>query len=175
VNVSLKELANGSFQFFLWANKEAEHKKEGDGHDESMEEVIIDHKLVGECYIGMKKLFEDFEKNFGEDSLNDKSTNTTKSGGSNMTDSESGPIEKKPDQIRMAQFQEKLWYHGMCIGELEGDFFIQLSHFYKQMLCGVRTEEGIQRSSTVFLNKDKNQKAFGNTNIKEVRVTKGDV
>ena len=55
--------------------------------------------------------------------------------------------------------------------QLEGDFFIQASQFYKQMICGVRTEDGVQRSSTVFLNKDKsNYKAFGSnsTNIKEV-------
>ena len=54
---------------------------------------------------------------------------------------------------------------------MEGDFFIQASQFYKQMICGVRTEDGVQRSSTVFLNKDKsNYKAFGSnsTNIKEV-------
>ena len=62
--MSLRDLFNGTFQFFLWANKEPEHvKKEGFGHDdESVEEVIIDHKLVGECYIGFKKLFQDFEK-----------------------------------------------------------------------------------------------------------------
>jgi len=175
VGVSLKELFSGTLQFFLWANKEVENclgKKEGLGHDESVEEVIIDHKLVGECYIGFKKLFMDFEKNFGEGTgAQDVSTaNTTKSGITD-SDSASAPIEKKPDQIRLAQFSEKLWYHGVCIGELEGDFFIQASHFYKQMICGVRTEDGIQRSSTVFLNKDKNNKAFGNsTNIKEVKI-----
>jgi len=59
----VRDLAVGSFQFFLWANKEPLnhwlHKEEEEA--ESSREVYIDHKLVGECYVSVKKLFEDIE------------------------------------------------------------------------------------------------------------------
>lgn len=61
MNVNVRELASGNFQFFLWANKKGNNlnksRSEDDMSDYSSEEVYIDHKLVGECFIGTNKLF----------------------------------------------------------------------------------------------------------------------
>ena len=63
MNINVRELATGTFQFFLWANKDGLNKSTSDEEDSdfSSEEVYIDHKLIGECFIGMNKFF------FGDD------------------------------------------------------------------------------------------------------------
>lgn len=57
--VNIRELASGSFQFFLWAKQDVLNTSVSgdDSSDYSSEEVYIDHKLIGECFIGMNKFF----------------------------------------------------------------------------------------------------------------------
>ena len=60
MNANVRELTNGTFQFFLWANKDELNKStslidDDDNSDFSGEEVYIDHKLVGECFVSMNK------------------------------------------------------------------------------------------------------------------------
>ena len=65
MNINVRDLATGTFQFFLWANKEGLNKSisEDESMDYSTDEVYIDHKLVGECFIGMSKFFSDDNDN----------------------------------------------------------------------------------------------------------------
>jgi len=51
-----------------------------------------------------------------------------------------------------------------------GEFCIENSPFFKQMIFGVRTEEGIQRSSALYLKSDRAfPAAYKNTNVKEIK------
>ena len=56
--MNIRELVSGSFQFYLWTNKEQINTPNQANKDQDDSgEVYIDHRLVAECYIGMNKFF----------------------------------------------------------------------------------------------------------------------
>ncbi|CAD8068828.1 unnamed protein product [Paramecium primaurelia] len=61
------------------------------------------------------------------------------------------------DRISLQEviFTDKLWIHGQCVGRVKAEFIITKDTFIRQMLGGFRTEEGIQRSSLLYIKKDK--------------------
>ncbi|CAK81401.1 unnamed protein product (macronuclear) [Paramecium tetraurelia] len=61
------------------------------------------------------------------------------------------------DRISLQEviFTDKLWIHGQCVGRVKAEFIITKDTFIRQMLGGFRTEEGIQRSSQLYIKKDK--------------------
>ena len=65
MDVNVRELVNGSFQFYLWTNKENVSIPAALSPDDSQlsgDEVYIDHKLISECYIGMNKFSLDKQR-----------------------------------------------------------------------------------------------------------------
>jgi len=55
-------LSNGSFHFFVWASsqktlqRDEKEKEDPDGSDLSSQDLYVDHKLVGECHLGVNKI-----------------------------------------------------------------------------------------------------------------------
>lgn len=55
--VSVDELVNGSFNFFLWADNEAGGSFHAKTPDDESHQQVVDLKLIGECYVGINKFF----------------------------------------------------------------------------------------------------------------------
>ena len=50
--------------------------------------------------------------------------------------------EGKLSSNLVRDFSDTMWYSGKVVGKVSGRFFIKGLPFFKQMLCGVHTEEG---------------------------------
>jgi len=47
----------------------------------------------------------------------------------------------------------KLWHHGKVVGNWSGEFIIQNNPFLRQMIGGVRTEDGIKKATNMYMKK----------------------
>ena len=68
---------------------------------------------------------------------------------------------------RIGNFTEKLWYHGVYVGDFKGEFIVENDFFYKQMICGVLDGVTILKSAQLIMQKE-GSNWFTNTIPKEV-------
>ena len=68
---------------------------------------------------------------------------------------------------RVSTFSDKLWYHGVCVGNFRGEFIVDNEFFYKQMICGVLDGVTILKSAQLIIQKEGGN-WFTNTIPKEV-------
>jgi hypothetical protein len=59
MEINVRELYNGAFQFFLWSNKEVKPITAAQKNDISnlSHEENSEYHLIGECYIGINKFY----------------------------------------------------------------------------------------------------------------------
>jgi len=169
IEVCMRELTSGNFQFFLWSCREGDvpNVNAPDDADES-KEIYIDHKLVAECYITMTKFFfHQAEMNFGEDNF--------KAPGIPGKE-ENSEEPKKSGQTRVSKFKEKLWHQGKAVGEMVGEFTLKNTSFYRQMIIGVRNETGIQKVGSMYNMSKESAASLGNgksADVKEIQKLEG--
>ena len=68
---------------------------------------------------------------------------------------------------RVSTFSDKLWYHGVSVGNFRGEFIVDNDFFYKQMICGVLDGVTILKSAQLIIQKEGGN-WFTNTIPKEV-------
>ena len=61
MELNVHEIPNNSFQFFLWSIKEKEIASIHNSGNPDDTHIYIDHKLIGECYISLYKIYTDEE------------------------------------------------------------------------------------------------------------------
>lgn len=136
----LEDVNNISMQFSIWIKKPVVCMNEqnltylfdsGHFNENQPKTRIIELKLLGDCYFS----FSSFIRH-----LFIKDTFSTPN------------VEKK--------FENKLWKEGISKGTLKGNIFIKCSQFLKQVVCGVNTENGIQKSAGVVYAPSKNKRSF---------------
>ncbi|EGR27513.1 hypothetical protein IMG5_194620 [Ichthyophthirius multifiliis] len=146
------EFASSTFQFILWAHKNPEieqviqdandlqkrqQQKDQINHipnckkqksQQNGKEIYVEYQLIGREYISMIRfLSEDVEVK----------------------------IERDQFIISEVHMQEmKLWYQGQQVGTCNGEFIVTNQPFLKQLVAGVRTEEGIVKAISLYIKKE---------------------
>lgn len=152
LRVSYDELINGSFILSLWADPDLPEPIRKVNSKEYREKSLIS---VGECYVAIGKiLYQEEEKEEGN----------TKHQSSPTGRERSYSLSRTPTRVKgsyhshTSKAKEKLWFHGLEIGEIEGEFVVECSPYYCQMVVGVRTEEGIKQSKNLYLQRGEKKK-----------------
>lgn len=57
--------------------------------------------------------------------------------------------------LQEARLHDRLWQRGVVFGGVKGEFIITNTPYLRQMIGGIRTEEGIQTASVLYVKKDK--------------------
>lgn len=55
------------------------------------------------------------------------------------------------------KFEKKMWLNGRSVGYIKGELYLETSPFIQQMACGVMTENGVAKSSSIFKKKGKSE------------------
>ncbi len=140
----------------------------------SLAEKYESDTLVGEFYISFPKLLGEEMKIFDQKDATlihkhivwifcEKKNleNPTKKSSLDRTAFPSADKESKLSAKLLRHFNETMWYCGKVVGKVTGSFLVKDLPFFKQMLCGVHTEEGFcVLTSSVLRNENTSRLGF---------------
>jgi len=166
--VMSKDIHTNSIQVCFWVNPEnsltpRQSKQDGLDFVNAEKEPTIELvnkedpesalKLLGEFWLSFSKLFRQEIRDFfrAESSvfelLRHGNGNNSLKGQADIRNI----LFEKPRRNREKEVDETLWHAGQNIGKISGSLVLVNTPHVKQMLCGVHTENGIQKTSTVFV------------------------
>lgn len=86
--------------------------------------IVFESKILGETYINLSTMFKDHSH------------------------------EQFIAQSKVKPFQNKLWLHGICVGEIKGEIIVKTSPYLRQLVCGVLTDTGMAKSTNIISKND---------------------